>query len=554
MVDYESVLAALQDECRKATDCGPLDYAIAVLDEYKGIDAALEREAARRIRTAAESRCVELSLQGDAEMANECMGRIEELLRLNAQIDFDAYMLFMEWNREPAKRFYAPRRRVFYPRIVVHMQDLADGKLDFLSVSCPPRVGKSTLGIFFLTWTMGRNPERANVMTGHSDALTKGFHLEALSLISDDTQYRFAEVFPEAPLVDKSMADETISLKQTGRFPSLTCRSIGGTLTGAVEVGPDALLYMDDLVEDREEALNADRMEKLYNAYLNQLKDRMKENARQLCVATRWVPDDPIGRIEEDYGDNPRYRFVRVPALDERGESNFDFPYGVGFTTAYYEDMRRSLVSAGEQDSWSAKYMTDPYSKKGLMFNKDDLRYFNQLPDGEPDAILAACDPKDRGEDYASVAIGLVYGNDHYIVDAVFDNSLPGVFKPRIANAMVRNHVQLARFESNAAGGCVADDVGKMVKEQNHVLSIDKKYSTANKETRILVDSDWIKERCLFWENAPHDDYRRWFRNVTTYKVGGGVKHDDGPDSLSMYKRLACSLVKASAEPMKRPW
>ena len=462
-------------------------------------------------------------------------------------------MLFMEWNREPEKCFYRPRRDVFYPNVVRHMQDLVDDKLDFLSISLPPRTGKSTCGIFLLTFMMGRNPDRANVMSGHSDALTKSFHMEALSIISDET-YRFAEVFPDAPLVDKSMAAETISLKKKSRFPSLTCRSIEGTLTGAVEVGKDALLYLDDLVEDREQALNSDRMDKLYAAYLNQLKDRMKDGAKQLAVATRWVPNDPIGRIEEEYGDNPRYRFICVPALNELGESNFDYPYGLGFSTEYYEDMRQSLVAAGEEDSWSAKYMAAPYWREGLMFSKDDLRYFTDLPEEEPDAILAVCDTKDKGKDYAVQPIGYVYGDDHYIVDVVCDNNLPGVFQPRLAESLVSHNVAMARYESNSAGGRVADDVEALCEKAGHTIRIEQKFTTDNKETRILVDSDWIKKRCLFRSEGWNKDYTVFMRMLTSYTVGGKVKHDDAPDAMSMYKRFASSLVKAKAEPIRRPW
>lgn len=554
MVDYEELLSVIEQECIRTTNADVFEDAIAVLSEFLEENEESEREWARRIREIAELKVVLFAERGWVPQSERTMRCVEELLRINARIDFDAYMLFMEWNREPRKCFYRPRREVFYPNIVIHMQDLADDKLDFLAISCPPRVGKSTVGIFFLTWMMGRNPDHANVMSGHSDALTKGFHMEALSIIGDAETYRFAEVFPESPLVDKSMADETISLKAKSRFPSLTCRSIGGTLTGAVEVGQDALLYLDDLVEDREQALNADRMDKLYAAYLNQLKDRMKDGAKQLCVATRWVPNDPIGRIEEEYGDDPRYRFVTVPALNEEGESNFDFPFGLGFSTQYYLDMKRSLIAAGEDDSWSAKYMCEPYWQSGLMFPKDELNYYHQLPNREPDAVLAVCDTKDRGADYAVQPIGYLYGDKHYIHDVVCDNNLPEVFQPRLAEALVRNDVAVARYESNSAGGRVADDVEELCRARGHVIRIEKKFSTENKETRILVDSLWIKENCLFRADFPNDDYARFMRMLTGYTVAGKVKHDDAPDAMSMYKRFATSLVKAKAEPIRRPW
>lgn len=554
MTDYPSLLAVLRGEVARATSATPFQEALAVLSEHKGADPAAERREALLVREAMEARALSLAVDGRLELASDALGCVERVLLLNAPIDLDSYMLFMEWNRPPEKCFYRPRRKVFLPHVVSHMQDLADGELDFLSLSLPPRTGKSTGGIFFLSWMMGRHPERANVMSGHSDSLTAGFHVECLGLITDGGTYRFAEAFPDARFVDKSMAKETIRLEGSSeRYPSLTCRSIGGTLTGAVEVGQDALLYLDDLVEDREQALSTDRMDKLYAAYLNQLKDRMKDGAKQLAVATRWVPNDPIGRIEDEYGDDPRYRFVAVPALDAAGRSNFDYPYGLGFSTAYYEDMRRSLVAAGEDDSWSAKYMADPYWKSGLMFPRDGLRFFDELPAGEPDAVLAACDTKDRGSDYAVQVVAAVYGKDHYVVDVVCDAGLPEAFEPRLAASLARNGVGVARYESNSAGGRVADDVEALCREMGHVVRMEKRFSTQNKETRILVDSGWVKERCLFRREAPGDDYRRFMSMLTGYAVSGKARHDDAPDAMSMYKRLACSLMRATVEPMERP-
>ncbi len=283
--------------CRAAAEPGavePFEDALSVLPELIESDEVAGVAYARHLREAAMDRVVELG--GDVAAAERCVRAAEGMLRLCAPLDFDSYCLFMEWRRPPEKRFYAPRRHVLFRKVVRHLQALADGLIVFLSISLPPRVGKSTLCIFFLTWLMGRDPLSANLMSGHSDKLTKGFHQEALDIITSP-EYRFGEVFPDAPFVDKSYADETISLKRKSRFPTLTCRSVDGTLTGAVEVGRSGLLYCDDLVSDREEALSSERMEKLYSAYLNQLRDRKLDGARELHVGTRWAPNDPIGRI-----------------------------------------------------------------------------------------------------------------------------------------------------------------------------------------------------------------------------------------------------------------
>ena len=549
-MDYEKIMQLVAADCRDASDCKPFEDACAVLTQYLAVDNRRERAWALKVREIAERKVMEFASAGNGELADELYRHIEYILRVNAPHDLDSYMLFMEWNREPEKRFWLPRRHVLMP-VCQGFQDLADDLIDVLVVSLAPRVGKSTMGIFAMTWNMGRNPDDANVMSGYGDKLTVGFHSEALDLITGD-DYRFHEVFPTSNLKDKSMAAETIDLHRKKRFPSLTCRSVGGGTTGAVEIGSKGWLYCDDMVKDREESLSADRMDKLYAAYLAQLKDRKKDGAKEVHVGTRWVPNDVIGRVIDLYEGSERVRVINIPALDENGESNFDYLYGVGFSTKYYDDMRRSLIAAGEDDEWCAKYMCEPYWKHGQMFPPEELRYYDELPDGEPDAVLAVCDTKGKGGDYCVQPVGYVYGDRHYIHDVVCDNSLPEKHKPRLVDCLVKNEVSLCRYESNVAGSEIAYQVEGKCRERGLPLRIETKYSTENKETRILADAGWVKERCLFRATPPNPDYRKFMEMLTRYTVEGKNAHDDAPDAMSMYKRFACGMAKAVATPMAR--
>ena len=289
---------------------------------------------------------------------------------------FDRYCIYLEWDREPKKRFYLPRRKVL--KVVADdMQDLYDGKIDFLSVSLPPRVGKSTLGCFYMSWLMGKHPELSSLMVGYSDKLTKGFYREVYNIIADDAVYLWRTIFPENVIVGVSAEDESISINAKRRYPTLTCRSISGSLTGIIDI--TLCLYCDDLISDLEEAINPNRLQSKYDAYANQLKDRMKLNSFQLMIGTRWSPNDVQGVIEEMYRDNPKYRFRVIPALDDNGNSNFDYPYELGFTTEHFLDIKKSVDAA----SWSSKYMGNPSPREGLLYPEEDLKYYNgTLPDG----------------------------------------------------------------------------------------------------------------------------------------------------------------------------
>ena len=455
---------------------------------------------------------------------------------------FDDYCIALEWIRDPEKRFYLPRRSVLKV-LVDDLQDLFDGNLDFLGVSLPPRVGKSTLCIFFMTFVMGHRPDVASVMSGHSDKLTDGFYRELLSIITDDTQYAWSEIFNCVKLVDNSAKNETIDLERKKRFPTITCRSISGTLTGAVEIGTGGILYCDDLIEDLEESLNPVRLQSKYDAYLNQLKDRKKLGALELMVGTRWNVADPLGRIEEQYRGNERYRFRVIPALNEDGESNFNYKYGLGFNTEYYRDMKDSIDDA----TWMAKYQGNPYIREGLLFPAAELRYYNGvLPDGEPDKKVAVVDTAWGGGDSLAMPVAYVYGQDVYIADVVFNNGDKTVTRPLVIGKLKQHHPHMVRWESNNGG----DEYGGIVDEklrQDGVrinMSYKKAPTNQSKLSRIIQYAPDIKRFYFLDEKHRDSEYERFMREITLFTVSGKNPHDDAPDAVAMLVDFLSAGVK----------
>lgn len=410
----------------------------------------------------------------------------------------------------------------------------------------------STICIFFITWLMGRNPDTANVMSGHSDKLTDGFYNEVLNILTDEDTYNWHEIFPEYTWVDKSAKNETINIGRRKRFPSLTCRSIGGTLTGAVEIGEQGVLYCDDLVEDLEESLNLDRLNAKYDAYLNQLKDRKKQGAMELMVGTRWNVFDPLGRVQAQYADNPRYRFRVIPALDENDHSNFVYDYGVGFDDAYYHDMRASI----DQATWLAKYQGNPVIREGLLFPEDELKWYNGvLPDGEPDRKVMVMDIAWGGGDFLAAPIAYVYGSDVYIHDVVFSDGDKTVTKPLVCGMIKRHQPHTMRGEANNGGDEYCESVDSMLRADGYHVNIrsQKAPNTQSKLSRIIQYAPDIKN--FYFVDAKHSspEYRKFMQQVTLFTQMGKNPHDDAPDSLAM---LADELLAGMArvEPMRRPF
>lgn len=454
--------------------------------------------------------------------------------------DFDSYLIYMEKDRKPEKRFYLPRRKVL--RVVVEdLQDLEDGVIEFLGVSLPPRVGKSTLCIFFMTWQMGKYPDKANLMSGHSDKLTEGFYTEAVNIITSE-EYHWSDVFPNCQVQKTSAKNESININTPTRFPTLTCRSIGGTLTGAVEAAN--LLYSDDLIEDREESLNPDRLENKYQAYLNQLVDRKLDKCKELMVGTRWNVYDPLGRVADDFYDNPKYRFRVIPALNEDGESNFQYLYGVGFSTEYYENIKNRL----DDNEWMAKYQGDPYIREGLLFPKDSLNYFNgTLPGVEPDRIVGVCDVAWGGGDSLSMPFAYIYGGDAYLPDVIFNKGDKDVTKPVIIGRTKKHNPQQEHFEANNGGDEYADDIDRQLRNDGIHINITHKKApnTSSKLARIIQYAPDIKRFYFLDEKQQSKEYKAFMKELTTFVQTGKNPHDDAADSLA---QLAQFLIEGIPE------
>lgn len=463
--------------------------------------------------------------------------------------DFDSYLLYVEKNRDPEDRYYQPRRNKIY-WLVQKMQRLIDDELDILSISMPPGTGKTTLGEFFISFVMGHYPNTPNLMSSHSGFMTRMFYDAVLNIITSN-EYCWSDVFPDIVFEGNNAKEETINLGRWQPFKTLTCRPIRGSLTGVTRC--EGFLYVDDLVSGIEEALSIDRLDKLYGEYTTDLKSRKKKKAKEIHIATRWSVHDVIGRLERMYDGNPRAEFIAVPDIDpQTGKSNFDYDYDVGFDEKYFHDMEMSM----DDVSYRCLYKSDPIEREGILYHPTELqRYIGGLPDREPDSILAICDTKDTGTDYNFLGVFYQYGDRYYLEDLVFKNIDPGTLDELNSDMLVKHHVQQAQFESNKEGSRTANEVERLVKAKGGRCHITKKYTTQNKETKIIVNSSWVKEHVIFkdiTEYEPKSDYGVMMSFLCSYTQLGKNKHDDAPDTLAMFAQFVDALLGGEGQVVKR--
>ena len=455
-------------------------------------------------------------------------------MKAEAPYHFESFLFYMEKKRRPEKKFYEPRMRTL--KIVVDdLQDLEDGKLDFYGLSLPPRVGKSTLCIFFLTWVIGRHPESHNAMSGHSGILADRFYNDVFKLTQNE-EYTFKEIFPDIDLANKSSEKNELYFSPTEAFATLTCRGIDGTWTGAVDISSDGYLYVDDMVRDRTESLSPIRLENRYQDYLNVLVDRKNDGSKELMVGTRWNVYDPLGRVETENANNPRYRFRKIPALDENDESNFQYDYGKGFSTEYYRKMRDRL----DKNEWMAKYQQRPFIREGLLFPLDELNYYNGvLPDGDC-ITAAACDVAWGGGDSLSMPFGKLFGSVDdgpiYIPDWIFNKGDKYVTKPLVVAKTLQHKPNMERFEANNGGDEYAESIDSLLREQGFKTNISwaKASNQVGKMAKIIQYAPDIKRRCYFLKpELQSQEYKTAMEELGIIVQVGKNEHEDSADGLT---------------------
>lgn len=469
---------------------------------------------------------------------------------------FDSFCIYIEKDRAIEKQFYLPRRKQL-KRCADGIQMLEEGKLHTLAISLAPGVGKTTLAEFGLAWTCGRNPFLGNLIGSHNNSFLTGVYGEMLRIFDPVGEYRWSDVFPGLSVINTNAKDLMIGIgydrSDDMRFKTLQCGgSLGSQLAGRVRASN--WLYLDDPVPGIEVALNREQLEKLWQMVSTDFFQRaVGDRVKRLVIGTRWSINDPIGKLEEFYEGDPQAMFIREPVLDENNESRFDYPYGLGYTT----DNLMKLQSMMDDASFLAIYQQTPIEREATLFAPDELQYFDELPDVEPDAVLAVCDTKEQGSDYCAMPVAYQYGDRFYVNSFICDNGKVEVVQERVAERLVKERVKLCQIESNRGGTLFASAVGDRLKELGGFTKITTKWTQTNKETRIQVNSAWVKDHFFFRDpNNPKTEreYRTAMNQLYTYSMIGKVKNDDIADSLALFVDFILSFSANRVTILKRPF
>lgn len=496
----------------------------------------------------------------DHKTTYELINKKYEVLLLEAQNKIvDSYFQYIEKKREPKDRFYMPRRKQLIKiGLVDALQGMIDDKYDILCVSLVPGAGKSTIEKFFHSAVAGWFPKDYSLFYSHSGDITRMYYDGVYDIVTNDDDYAWHDIFPNLSVTSTNAKMEQFNIGKYKPFPSVQCTSVGSKNAGKVRASK--FLLVDDMIGGIEEALNPTILDKLWDKYAVDARQRKTQDTdgkpcKEIHIATRWSVHDVIGRIQNMYIGNPRVKTISVPDVDPvTGESNFDYEYG-GFTKEFFADQQLLM----DEISYRCLYKQEPIEREGLLFPDDKIRRYFNLPHGKPEIITAQCDTKGKGTDYFVMPILQKYGEDYYCVDCVCDNTADYEMQyENASNTLVNNQVQECEFERNAGGDRVAMEVNKRVENKGWICNITDVPTETNKEARIFQCSNWILQHIIFKDQSlykPNEPYGVMVSLLKRYSVTGKKQLDDVPDVFSNFAlRMTQGSRIAKVEAVHNPF
>jgi predicted phage terminase large subunit-like protein len=416
--------------------------------------------------------------------------------------------------------------RPFLKDVAIAFQKVEEGSIKSLSVSMPPRAGKSYITSLFCAWRLGRNPTTSVMRNTCTATLYLKFSYDVRAIIKNE---RFTEIFPEIRLSDDKKNLQGWNLqqsKQVGYFGA----GVGGTIIGF----GTTLGITDDLYRGIEDAMSDTTNDRIIQWKQATHDSRFESGCSRIDIGTRWSLKDVIGQnTQQGIYDQT----IVIPALNDQGESFCDEV----MTSEEYQAKKKHTAP----EIWSAEYMQQPVDVGGRLFS--DMKYidpeeYNEISQAKGvEGSISYIDVADQGADFTAMAIISVVGGQLYLVDYIYNRENTDITIPLCAGMLEKYKVSYCRVESNSMGAMFSRHLQRITSSK--ILQVS---NTTNKDTRIIMQSAWLQNMVTYLRRDTRD-CNLFIESVLSYSKDGKNKNDDAPDCLaglsiftqSMFKKLS---------------
>ena len=398
----------------------------------------------------------------------------------------------------------------------------------------------SQLITLYATWHCARDTEKSNLYVTYKEGLGGAF-LDGVTEIITDPTYRFSDVF-NVKIADTDAKNNKLDLNRKKKYKTLSGKGLESGLNG--EYDAYGVMILDDILEGVQDVLSPEVLKRKQTIFDNNVMSRPKETCKIIYNGTIWATNDlfmnRMNFLENDPSvSHIRWDIIKIPALDpDTDESNFNYKYGVGYSTEYYRARRAKFEMNDDLAGWWSQCQQEPIDRTGAVFTPEHMRYYAVLPEKPLLKIISHCDVALGGGDYLSFPILYCYEDGSiYCEDVVFDNSEKHITQPQVVSKIILHEMKNIHFESNQGGEGYKDDIKRLLEEAHYKdfnITSDWAPSTQRKEQRIWDRAEAIREIYFKDPQHRHAQYKKFMENLFSFTmVHGKRKHEDAADSLA---------------------
>lgn len=448
---------------------------------------------------------------------------------------------------------YAGRLHISYlsDRLTESVRAVEAGENRYMTISMPPRMGKSTLtSINLPIWLLRQHPDWKIGLISHSPQLATAWGRQVRRFVEEDGERWGIKIASDAGAVSEW---------QTTRGGGIVSRSAPGqSITG---LGFKVML-MDDVVKDFADAHSESKREAIWDWWQANAVTRLEPPFLCIAVATRWHEDDFIGRLlSPEYSpDRDKWEVIKFPAIAEQadvlGRAEGDPLFSPLLEETREEALERwaQMKTSMGSYSWAALYQQRPSPAQGAVFDVGWWRYWTRDPakvtgDGRvvlaPDAAWRAGQWVDswdltfKGSENSDFVVGQRWvraGPDRYLVAQQrgrwsFTETLDHMERwVRTDDHDVSPYGECVhqRLIEDAANGSAAIDVLK-----KRVAGVKPVQARTSKEIRARAITPEIESGNVYLP-YPSDPGNEWVEDLLSeLREFPNGKHDDQVDALT---------------------
>lgn len=274
---------------------------------------------------------------------------------------------------------------------------------------------------YFPAWYLGRNENHIYLQGGHTSSFcTSEFGKVTRGIVRNPL---YANVFPDSVVGTGSPENWKLSNGRGGYVTKGVGEAISGFRGNCGGV--------DDPFASRAHAESPLIRQKVSDWFFADFLNRFLPNSPVFVIATRWHPDDLIGRLEDmtKKGEIEPWETINLPAVIETDEDAEACPFGRkigdGLWPEYYTNEmmlnRKATIPARD---WNSLFQGKPVDEEGNLLQLDQLTRYEEVPDKKTiRRITVSVDSASKAKERNDYTVLTVWYEDvnrrHYLIDVI---------------------------------------------------------------------------------------------------------------------------------------